>query len=329
MEIFFYNYNRFSLIYFLILIKINIIKNECDKNYPFKRYNSYCSASCSAFEIDNKQCILDNSIIKEQYSNNIIFIGEEGKSYFNFLSFSNGDFIFETYSSNHEKTFYGLKNNGRNFFYYEFNYLNSHNDGNYNLYGINSIFIQKGKEYFLNLVGNQYIEIYDFNQQRVFSNSTYQMFGYQNDNFIGSLIHLGNNTYIYSYSSKDMYNYEQVVTIIKFKINLDNFDENNKINIDIIGTKDIGNNIYSEMISCFKTENNGIIICFYYYIEEYEIYYNITAYTQDLNHLCNELKKINDNYNYFRSDTFIYNIAFKEDVGAFIYYKQYPFIFFR
>ena len=91
MEIFFYSCNILTLIYFIILIKITIIKNECDEKYPFKTYIGGCSSSCSKYEAENNECILDNSIIKEQYLNNIIFLGEEGKSYFNYLSFSNGD----------------------------------------------------------------------------------------------------------------------------------------------------------------------------------------------------------------------------------------------
>ena len=329
MEIFFYSCNILSLIYFIILIKITIIKNECGKGNPFKKYNGICSSSCSKIEAENNKCILDNSIIKEQYLNNIIFLGEEGKSYFNYLSFSNGDFIFETYSSYNTKIFYGLKNNGRNYFYNEFYFLNSLNDEDYyNLHGTNSIFIKNEKEYFLNLDGNKYIEIYDFNQQRVFSKSLNTMLGFQNYIFLGSLIYLGNNAYIYFFSYEDV-NFGKQAVIIKFTLNL---DENNKINLIITNTTKICKNIYNNMISCFKTEKNGIIICFYIY-EEYEKYYNIIAYTQDLVYLCKEQKKINHyyyDYYYYDIDSFIYSIAFKEDVGAFIYYKDYlPVIFFR
>ena len=95
MKIFFYNYNKISLIYFIFLIRINIINNECDRNNAFKLYNEECSYSCFKYTTLNYDCILDNSIIKEQYLNNIIFLGEKGKPYFNFLSFTNGVFFLK------------------------------------------------------------------------------------------------------------------------------------------------------------------------------------------------------------------------------------------
>jgi hypothetical protein len=76
---------------------------------------------CTKEEYESKECILDNSIIKTQFPNNLIIFGDFSFRYLNFLQFSNGDMIFETspypvYPSKNVRIFYGLKNNGRYYF---------------------------------------------------------------------------------------------------------------------------------------------------------------------------------------------------------------------
>ena len=82
------------------------------------------------------------------------------------------------------------------------------------------------------------------------------------------------------------------------------------------------------MLNCFKTEKNGIIICFCDYYKNNENYYYIAAYNQDLEYLCNYTQKINI---YKDIDTFIYSIGLKDDIGAFIYFEndRKPKIFFK
>ena len=153
----FHNFNRFSLIYFIFLLKINIILNECSRDYPLRYYysktNTECVSRCFTTDYERKKCFLENSIIKVQYPNNIIFIGGQLMKYFNSFTFSNGDFIFETFSSSYEKVFYGLKKNGRNYFNNSenkpFYYLNT--KSNKEIYGYisNSMFIKKWRRIFV------------------------------------------------------------------------------------------------------------------------------------------------------------------------------------
>ena len=331
------NYNKFSLIYFIFLLKINIILNECNRSNPFKLYNDTCFSNCSDDDFQYSKCILDNSILKEQYPNNIILVSVDQNSYFNFLTFSNGDFIFEAYSSDYyyhnKKKFFGLRKNGTNYFYNntEDNYfclLNTDNNNYLDLYGANSIFVNDGEEYFLNILGgNYYTEIYDFNKKRHFSELTSEILGFKDENYRGSLIYLGNNIYIYSASIYNNSILEYQPVVLKFKLNLDNLDDDYNINSIIIKKAVIGININSKMTSCFKTEKSGIIICFCDFKDngDNQISYYIIAYNQDLEYLCEEKKII-----LYHTNSFIYSIPLKDDIGAFIYYKNnYPTIFFR
>ena len=255
--------------------------------------------------------------------------------YFNFLTFSNGDFIFETYSSAKEKIFYGLKSNGRNYFNNSQNnsffFINTNINKNIEVYGSNSIFIKNDEEYYLNmiagrgLISNYGTEIYDLNQKKIYYKLTRKILDFEDYNYRGNLIYLGNNTYIYpGVYRKEAYKYIPVIT--KFQLNL----IDNVINSEILIKKEI--NIFSNniMINCFKTEKNGIIICFSDFRDNENIlsfYYYIAAYNQDLEYLCNYTQKIT----YNNEDTFISSIALKDDIGAFIYFEYYlkPIIFFK
>ena len=306
-------YFRFSLFYFIFFIKINIILNECNRSHPYISNEGKCISYCSYYKLNNK-CFLDNSILIEQYLNNIIFVGY---NYFNFLTFSNGDFIFQTYNSEDEIIFFGLKNNGGDFFKIIFP-ENRNND-----FFSNSIYIKDGKEYFLNF--DFYIEIYDFSSKELFYESKSDILGFHDENYRGNLIYLFDNIYIYSglkynYSISD---YQPVIT--KFQLNLYNDDYNKRIKYSIINNTLTDIKVYSNMISCFKTEKSGIIICFCVYNENPNYYY-IAAYTQHLEYLCKEENSIIIE----NKKVFIYSIVLKDDVGAFIYYENnYPIIFFR
>ena len=59
-------------------------------------------------------------IIKTQWFNNIIRIGDKDFRYVNFANYSNGDMIVETTScqGNSKRMFYGMQSNGRPFYKY-------------------------------------------------------------------------------------------------------------------------------------------------------------------------------------------------------------------
>ena len=69
-------------------------------------------------DFDEKKCEIDNEIVKTQWLNNIIWIGDKDFRYVNFATYSNGDMIVETTSNpgNSKRMFYAIKKNGRSFF---------------------------------------------------------------------------------------------------------------------------------------------------------------------------------------------------------------------
>ena len=104
------------LLYFLLLI--NPIKNECDKTTPILKNGSCSLLYCTEEEYKNETCKIDNEIIKMQWFNNIIRIGDKDFRYVNFANYSNGDMIVETTScpGKSKRMFYGIQSNGRALF---------------------------------------------------------------------------------------------------------------------------------------------------------------------------------------------------------------------
>ena len=100
----------FKFLYFLLII-MQILSNPCERNFPIFK-EGYCMLEyCTNNEFKNQTCILANEIIKTQWLNNIIWIGNNDFKYVNLASNSNGDLIIETTSnpSSPERKFYGLK----------------------------------------------------------------------------------------------------------------------------------------------------------------------------------------------------------------------------
>ena len=320
---FFYNHKQFSLILLTFILKINVIVNECDRNEPFQNsYSKSCSPYCSANYNRDIECNINNSIIKSQFPNNIIFIGGRNWSSFNLYSI-NGNLFFETYNSTKKKIFFGLDKFGRNYFSKgKLYYFDTNNPGGI---GSNSIFVTDNKLYFLNLNGFYFTEIYDFQKGKFFSTNTEHIIGFRDYGYMGSLIYLTSNMYIYA----GIYKYP---IIVKFCLYLNTLLFDYKIESNIITKDEIKIQMKTKIISCYQIKFNQIIVCFFDSIQERDnsdndYYYNIVAYTQDLKKLSEEKKSIEilEDYN-----TFIYCIYFTEKTGAFIYYKDYyPIIFFK
>lgn len=97
---------------------MQILSNPCERNFPIFK-EGYCMLEyCTNNEFKNQTCILANEIIKTQWLNNIIWIGNNDFKYVNLASNSNGDLIIETTSnpSSPERKFYGLKRDGQPYF---------------------------------------------------------------------------------------------------------------------------------------------------------------------------------------------------------------------
>ena len=104
-----------------ILLQISTIKSkECEREKPIRLLNGSCVMQyCSKSQYKSKECIIENKIIKTQFPNDIIFVGEKSFPYFNFLTFSNGDLLLQTTSyPKSNKRFYNAikKDSSENYF---------------------------------------------------------------------------------------------------------------------------------------------------------------------------------------------------------------------
>ena len=164
---------------------LNSAVAECPRDAPILISGVCRLEYCSKNEFDSNYCNINNTIIKDQWLNNIIRIGGLNYRYINFASYSNGDMIVETtcYPGEPKRYFYGIKKNGRPFFknktnqentpYYviETNGQNNHKGK----YESEAIVIKSsesgdgnGKEYFLSVSKLEcYAELFDFENDKV------------------------------------------------------------------------------------------------------------------------------------------------------------------
>ena len=103
--------------YICFLYIINPILNECGKETPFL-INGLCTLQyCSQDDFIKNKCPINNTIVKNQWLNNIIWIGDKYYRYVNLATFSSGSLVVETTSaSNSKRMFFGIRKNGRSFF---------------------------------------------------------------------------------------------------------------------------------------------------------------------------------------------------------------------
>ena len=79
---------------------------------------------CTESDYNENNCIISNTIIKKQWLNNIILVGDISYIYINALITYNNELIVSSYPYNENKTntiykkrkFFGLKSNGRECF---------------------------------------------------------------------------------------------------------------------------------------------------------------------------------------------------------------------
>ena len=313
---------------------------EVNSIFNFTKKNLFDFIKFKSFNIIIFFNLISNIILQE-YSRetpiNIIFIGEKGLQYSNFISFSNGDIFYQTsgYPANNRRNYYGLKSNGRGYFRNENNeetpFFSLDAPHPEKLESCNSIFIKDGKEYFISMGRkDSYTEIFDHENKSIISyNNAQILIKFYNHNFRPNLIRINTNSYILSVLNILGAYYTPI--IIKFDLNLTNLNQLYSSNFNI-KENDYG---YGGIVSCFQTENNKIIICFYGGLDpgwKYKLI--IVSYNITLSELKKEEIK-SHNGNFFEFGDYFYSIFFKEDGGFFIYYmknsigKKYPFVIFK
>ena len=98
---------------FLNIIKFCLVSQCPDRERPFYKYN-YCSDTCTKQELDNNQCIIENEIIKEQWFNNINFIGGRGCAFVNLITSEDNNlyYIASAYPNSNLRYFFLLDKEG-------------------------------------------------------------------------------------------------------------------------------------------------------------------------------------------------------------------------
>ena len=270
-----------------------------------------------------------------QIINNIIRLGGQNFRYNHFSENSKGDMVIDTtaYPGNNERRFFGLKRNGRGFFFDENNIetpyrsLFAENLENENMQKIegesNFIILSRQNsteiiEYLISFSKlDSYMEIYDFESNKIIAKKSSEIFKNailsDSGSFIKSKSPIDNVNnyyiaYIYYDTSKNEYRFYLV------RCYFTSTDFNNKAY-----HKDTGSGksaIFKSMTSCFETETLKIV-CFYQKSKTKE--YTILAFNDTY------INATSQNYTYLlaaSNDTnlFYKAIHFKKEIGVFIYY---------
>jgi len=333
------NHRIFHIKIFIFLHLTKVILNECYRDNPIKLKNGTCVLKyCKPEEYNLKECSIDNPIVKTQYLNDIIIFGEKDFMYIDFITLSSKDMIVVTSSSNEEnekRIFYGLKENGTNYFKKD----NSDEETPFfslpttdmKLESSNSIITKNGKEYFLSIGRlDSETEIYDFEKNKIYHEKSSNLFPYLNSNIRGNLLLVNKdmNRYLYNIIYTDD-NINISAIFLTFDLNLNDDDS-----LSISNSKKITKASFGEISSCYMIEEKEIIICFYGSINnDSKNYYSIIAFDYELN----ELKNYTMDYTKIGERAYFFSIYFREEAGAFIYYKylneesedSYPYIFFK
>ena len=103
--------------FFLKLLFAFFMINNVISDY--ESANNLCIFNyCNESDINELKCSINKTIFNSYFVNNIIWIGDKYFRYVNLATYSNGDLVVESSSSqgNSKRMFYGIKANGRSFF---------------------------------------------------------------------------------------------------------------------------------------------------------------------------------------------------------------------
>ena len=265
--------------------------------------------------------------------NNIIYLGGENFRYNHFSLNSKGDMIIDTTSfpGNNERRFFGLKKNGRPFFYNENNIETPYrtlfasdlnNTNQQKIEGESSFIIISNQndsnleEYLLSFSKeDNYIELYDFDNNLIITKKSSEYFG---------KTIISNVCSFFKAESRidNKYNYYIAYIYLdknnsKFYVQRNYFTSKN-INIKKEYHKDTGSAksaLNKTIISCFETESKKIV-CFYQ--NEKNKKYNILTFNESFANTSQsytQLIEASEEYNLFYKA-----IHLKEEIGAFIYF---------
>ena len=317
-----------SLVFLLIHISFNIItiKSEityCPKEAPFLVLDECKLQNCTKEDFASGKCIIKNDIIKTQWLNNIIVIGDYDFRYVTFASYPNEDMVIETtsYPPKSTRKFYGIKRNGRPLFIknsIETPYYTADVGNEVGNFESTSIIVKTtdNKEFFLSISKLECAaEMFNFQTDKILRNKVFKFSGnYYVYSLRHSLVHMttpDNNKYLFAFIGNENYIYNAYFKEYTFD-SYANFRDSKFYKE--VGSSDIGYT-YGYGISCFETKNR-LILCFFIKLKDNNYYYMILKYTTD------EKYTIKFNLKDKEKDQSIFykGIHLKGEVGVFAYY---------
>ena len=337
------SYNRKDLILkvnysinFLFLFQIIIpMLHGCQVDRPFLKNNS-CIEYCSERELKEKSCIIDNDILNTQFLNNIIWIGDTNFRYVNMVSYSSKDMVIETTSKpgNSKRMFFGIKKNGRGLFYKNDNYTyyysieaseQTGNSGNIRHEAeIFSVIINgganNGKEYLVSIGNdNQYIELYDFDNNKIYQKSAYDLFGTKKTSIRGAAINYqsnNDNLVLYGYLSDDGDNLH--LKKLKFtSLEITNESTNPKVT-----SKPAITSTYGKSMSCLMTDSRKIACLYLYFRYVSRTNKGYYLYLQIYDENFNQITIFNVDISYINEYSFYKCLHVTEEAGLFAFFSK-------
>ena len=269
-----------TIVFIILIIKFIFCQiDECQREKPIKVGEECLSKNCSELQFKSGEWIISNSIIKTQWLNNIISVGEKDYRFLNIITSSQGDLIVSTssYPAKRERIYFGINSNGlpifkdnnNNDIYIIKKNILSTSSNNYKRYEAVPGFIKINgdtninKEYLIELgKSTTYTEIFDYidYNQNLIEMENEKTINATTETYVGCLenyIEDGINYYFFAgiqkYSDTDFR-----LLLIKFKFYYDgngNVLCNNNKRITI-------NSLDKRIVNCYLI-NNNILICLY------------------------------------------------------------------
>ncbi len=258
----------------LLVVYINSTLNYCsDRTKPILLEDNTCVMKyCTEEEFSTEKCIKDNNIIKTQWLNNIIKLGDKKTRFSKIAKYSNGDIVAIAKNEDYPNSyFYGLKENGRPLFFRDgkespYNKLNNTSSNN-NPYPYNN---------------NMNIwKVYNYYKQSEEGEILAVKIGTDNEEYIINFQRLDCNYELYDFDNNNIYNAQsflifrisdppQTMNYINYKIG--------SIRGSLFNLKDSQNFIYAGIFRKYNynynynTNNNNNE--FNYYGFNYSNYFN-------------------------------------------------------
>ena len=324
----------FSLFVLKYILIFNMIKLcsfiQCDRDKPFLKEDT-CIPSCKTEEINKGICIINNDIIKAQWLNNIIIIGGKEFIYVNVESSETNNlyYLVSSFPASNERMFYILNNEGYGLFDKNNPFITLKVDdpekkGRFesDLLLIKLFSSDDNKEYLMSLsLGVQNVELYDFYNKNIYSNSMEKTFGQTNINtLIGSHLKLklfseqNQNIYLFGILAHKYPTSAGEPNLFLKKVKLYSLDISNNNNFSY-ETQNIKCS-KTRMISCYETSKN-FIVCF---LKNEDNEYRIIIYNYNLElkinyNLSMEISNVKEEQIFFKC------IHFFEETGAFGFYN--------